>query len=177
MAAGVEDLNELARLVGSDIGKLPSRKVLIQYRSYFRRYGETWVKIPRMVAQQWKINNPKRRDDANHHWKVNNRARHLLNQCRGSAKKRKQECTITVDAIEEMLVPMVCAVTGLPLTWEYGGDSAHNPWMPSIDRLDSSKGYVPGNVRAVCWAFNQMRGDFNDEVVMTLAKALISKRI
>lgn len=173
MAAGVEDLDELARLVKGDVGKLPGRKVLTQYRSYFRRYGEAWVKVPRAVTRQWKADNPEKMDDANRRWKAGNRARYLLNQCRGSAKKRRQECSITADDIEKMLAPMVCATTGLPLTWEHGGGSARNPWAPSVDRIDCSKGYVPGNVRVVCWAFNQMRGDFPDEVVLMLAKALI----
>ncbi len=35
----------------------------------------------------------------------------------------------------------------------------------SIDRIDSSKGYVRGNVQLVCWVVNQMKNDLtNDEL-------------
>ena len=74
-----------------------------------------------------------------------------------------------------MLKPMACEATGLPLLLEWKGPSGSNPWAPSVDRLDNSLGYVPGNVRIVCWAFNNMRGDFPDEVVETLVRACHAK--
>ena len=77
--------------------------------------------------------------------------------------------------VEEMLAPMVCSATGLPLSWEHDGTSYRRPWAPSIDRIDCSKGYVPGNVRVVCSAFNTMRNEFPDEVVFALAKALAAR--
>lgn len=74
-----------------------------------------------------------------------------------------------------MLEPMTCSATGLPLAWEYDGATRTNPWTPSIDRIDNSKGYLPGNVRVVCGAFNTMRNEYPDDVVFALAKALAAR--
>ena len=49
----------------------------------------------------------------------------------------------------------LCSVTGIPFVLDSTGDSAvKHPLAPSIDRIDSSKGYTADNVRVVCWAVN-----------------------
>lgn len=190
MAAAVDDLEELARLVETDTGRTPSRRVLFDYRSKFRRYGEGWVAANRQTARRWqeenperlrervrrwKADNPEKPREASRRWQASNPAKKLLGQCRRRARDRGRECTITAEMIEAMLAPMLCSATGLPLSLEHGGDSARNPWAPSIDRIDCSKGYVPGNVRVVCALYNIARGDFPDEAVMTMAKALAAR--
>jgi hypothetical protein len=164
LAAGVDDRDELARLIESDTGKAPSRLTLKDYHERFRRHGAEWVAIEL-----------KRNRKKNLRWAMESPARKLLSRCHSSALTRDQECTITIEFIEQMLAPMVCSVTGLPLTWEHDGSTRANPWAPSIDRIDCSLGYVPGNVRVVCWAFNMMRSDWPDEVIMTVVKSLANR--
>lgn len=179
MTAGVEDLDELARLVEQDTGRVPSIKVLRNSRSYFRKHGPAWLDVEREKTakrnRRWMTENAAKHRETCRRWDVENPAKKLLNTCRRNAKVRGHECTITVEVIAAMLAPMTCSATGLPLTWEHLGGSKANPWAPSIDRLDCSRGYVSGNVRVVCWAFNQMRGDFPDEAVFALAKAVAAR--
>jgi hypothetical protein len=35
--------------------------------------------------------------------------------------------------------------------------------MPSIDRIDSSKGYTPDNCRVVLWIINQAKNDISED--------------
>jgi len=179
LAAGVMDLDELARLVEQDTGKVPSRNTLKNSRSHFRRYGVGWCDVQRAQTKEASKRryetDPEKVREANRRWKTDNPASHLLRNCRGNARKRGLDFALTVEGIEGMLAPMTCSATGLPLTWEHDGSTRANPWAPSIDRLDCSRGYVPGNVRVVCWAFNMMRGDFPEEVVMALAKAVAAR--
>lgn len=134
----------------------------------------------RAYSQEWRAANPEKALAVNRknteRWRKEKPASVILNNCRKNARVRGHECTITAADVEALLEPMTCSVTGLPLSWEYDGASRANPWAPSLDRIDGSLGYVPGNVRAVCWAFNQMRGDFPDEVLATLAEAFIRRR-
>ena len=60
------------------------------------------------------------------------------------------ECTLTVEWIEQRLLQGVCEVTGI--AFEMKGD--RRPFMPSIDRIDSGKGYTPDNCRVVLWIIN-----------------------
>lgn len=179
MAAGVDNLDELARLVEADTGRASNRKVLSSYRSYFRRHGPGWVEVSRAetceASKRWHKSNREQSLQKNRQWKAENPARTLLGNCRASAKQRGHECTLTVEMVEEMIATMVCSVTGLPLTWEHDGSSRSNPWAPSVDRIDCSHGYVPGNVRVVCVLYNLARNSFPDEAVVTMAKALAAR--
>ncbi len=53
-----------------------------------------------------------------------------------------------------------CEATGLPFDLDAGVD--RNPYFPSLDRIDNSKGYLDDNVRVVVRAFNLIRGDWDD---------------
>lgn len=168
LVSGVDDLDELHARAEVELGQTLSRKVLRDYRSRFKRLGPDWASL---VSAQ----NAETHRAASLRWKTANIARKLLHQCRASARYRRHECTITEELLTELLHGMTCSVTGLPLSLEWKGPSGSNPWAPSVDRLDNSRGYVPGNVRMVCWAFNNMRGDFPDEVVETLIRACASR--
>lgn len=168
LVAGVDDLDELHARAEAELGQILSRKVLRDYRSRFKRLGPNWSSL--ITAQ-----NAETHRSASRRWKTANLARKLLHQCKASARYRGHECTLTVELLETLLQSMVCSATGLPLSLEWKGPSGSNPWAPSVDRLNNSLGYAPGNVRIVCWAFNNMRGDFPDEVVETLVRAYSSR--
>lgn len=71
---------------------------------------------------------------------------------------------LTLDYFRTLVDPMVCSRTGHVLSWDWDGPGA-NPWAPSVDRLDSARGYVPDNVQLVCWIYNQCKGQWPDDVV------------
>lgn len=207
MAAGVEDLDELARLCALELGREPSRRSLMSYRSNFRRHGADWLgqrddaarreadrryaernrdavrardeawrqENPEKVREanrRWYKNNPERAKEGCRRWRRENVARALLSQARSRAKRRGLDCTVTEAEVEALIASGACALTGLPFVMEWEGPSVKNPWAPSLDRLDVRLGYVPGNVRAVCWIVNHMRGDYPDEVLAKAAGAV-----
>ena len=70
--------------------------------------------------------------------------------------------------------PTHCAVTGLELTYslcaEEDGRGRLN--AASIDRIDSSLGYVPGNVRVISWIGNSMKGDLSESDFLNVIKLI-----
>lgn len=211
MAAGIEDLEELARLCELETGKPPGRHSLMSYRSKFRRDGANWLakrdaeatreasrkyhernrdaareksrewhrrrresdpEGARETSRRWYEANKEKSKAISDRWRAKNVARALLSQARGRAGRRGMECSITEPDVEAMLAPGVCALTGLPFVMEWDGPSRRNPWTPSLDRIDVTKGYIDGNVRAVCWIVNHIRCDYPDEVVAIAAKAM-----
>jgi hypothetical protein len=67
-----------------------------------------------------------------------------------------------------------CAVTGLPFDLKPGPDKHHaNPWAPSLDRRDSSKGYTPDNVQVVVAAYNYAKSEWSEDVLLRLARAIV----
>jgi len=102
------------------------------------------------------------------------RASNLLNGCKDSSRKRNQECDLTIEQVLVLVEPMRCSVTGVELRWEWEGESTHNPWAPSLDRLDNDKGYTLGNVRLVCWIFNRALFTWEDDVFDKLARSYVA---
>lgn len=84
---------------------------------------------------------------------------------------------LTEAFIEKLLEPMVCSKTGIPLTLtDEGNAQAGNPWAPSIDRIDSTRGYTQDNVQLVCWAFNMAKGPWSEEVFRVVAQGFLEKQ-
>ncbi len=63
-----------------------------------------------------------------------------------------------------------CALSGLPFSF---GSQDHHPFSPSIDRIESSKGYTQDNCRFVLFAVNSFKGTGTDEQMLEIANALI----
>lgn len=64
-----------------------------------------------------------------------------------------------------------CAVSGLPFSDVKLGNAHKRPWMPSIDRIDCTKGYTRDNVRIVCVAVNTLLQDWGDPVWLAIKLA------
>jgi len=83
----------------------------------------------------------------------------LLYAARGRAKKAGFPCTITVD---DIVIPEVCPVLGIPLFPSVGNGRKHPaliPNSPSVDRLDNDKGYTPDNIRVISMRANDIKSN------------------
>ncbi|AMR79437.1 MULTISPECIES: hypothetical protein [Cupriavidus] len=78
-------------------------------------------------------------------------ARLLLKSSRYRAKRGGLRHTLT---LADIYVPDRCPVLGLRLIPSKG---RAGPNSPSLDRIDSRKGYVPGNVIVVSWRANELK--------------------
>lgn len=70
-----------------------------------------------------------------------------------------------------------CAVSGLFFSGLRVNESRARPYYPSIDRIDSSKGYSKDNVRFVCCAVNIALNDFGDEVLKQIAFGVVKESV
>lgn len=82
--------------------------------------------------------------------------------------------SLSWEPIAQAIATGRCAATGLPFDLEPGPDRHHaNPWAPSLDRRDSSKGYTHDNVQVVCAAYNYAKSEWSEDVLLTLARAIV----
>lgn len=109
--------------------------------------------------------------------------RPLYQAARKNARARGIAFELEMDDIEAMVRRSGgrCEVTGVTLSTDRGtlpaGRRMRRPWAPSIDRMDSSKGYAPGNCRIVCCAANYAMSQWGEDVLLEMAKAMARKRI
>lgn len=78
---------------------------------------------------------------------------YVLSVAKSRARKKGLEFSITS---ADVPVPAACPVLGVPLK---KGVGKSDPCSPSIDRIDSSKGYVPGNVWVISYLANARKND------------------
>ncbi len=77
--------------------------------------------------------------------------------------------------------PKVCPVLGVELKWGKKGTNGNNkggtadPFSPSLDRIDSTKGYIPGNVMIISTLANIMKSNATVEQLINFSKYMLSK--
>ncbi len=106
-------------------------------------------------------------------WRKANRKRHLGRPERvwlNRVKKRAREIGVEFSIEEEdMRIPETCPLLGIPIL----RTAEHNsPNLPSLDRIDPSKGYVKGNVRVISFLANAMKRDATKEQLLAFAENL-----
>lgn len=96
----------------------------------------------------------------------------VLHTTRNRAKVRGYEFDLTYDwAVERAKEQKFkCALTGILFNSAWDRESRANPFVPSIDRIDCSKGYTPDNSRLVICAVNLMMMDWGEELFALVAK-------
>lgn len=99
--------------------------------------------------------------------------RRLIYYSKVRAKEKNIEHTITKEWLKEKLKEDKCELTKLPFSYDL--DKPRNPFGPSIDRIDITKGYTPENCRLVLWAVNTGLGHYTEKDLYTICKAYLLK--
>ncbi len=86
----------------------------------------------------------------------------MLYAARLRAKKRGWDCNIDVS---DIVIPATCPVLGIPIE---RGQSRLSKTSPTLDRVDTTKGYVKGNVRVISNKANMCKSDMTPEQIRSL---------
>lgn len=86
----------------------------------------------------------------------------MLHHARRRAVQKKLSCTITTEWIVERLGR--CEATGIEFDFS-PQRVGRNPFAPSLDRRDGTKGYTPENTQVVVWIHNAARNEWGTEAL------------
>lgn len=85
--------------------------------------------------------------------------------------------TVTAAWVRKKIEHGVCAVTGIPFELDNGeGTEKVNPYTPSADRIDPSKGYTYRNTQIVVWAYNRAKGEYAERTFTRVARCFLEQR-
>lgn len=94
-----------------------------------------------------------------------------ISNIKNRTKKNGWDFDITTEFIRKLFSKQngKCAVTKIPFTFNPIKHNSHkgrrkDPFSPSIDRIDSSKGYTKNNIRLVCVIVNLALNEFGDQI-------------
>lgn len=128
-------------------------------RAYQKAYREKHVEKFNRRVSEWRRSDP---------------ARTIIARAKHRAKKIGIEFSITVNDI--LPLPTHCPVLGIPL--KMGTRSKGSAYIEagcySLDRIDSSKGYVPGNVVIMSFRANSIKNDATPEEIHALSRWIAS---
>ena len=108
------------------------------------------------------------------HWNFHRVAYMLWSATQHRSKDRNLEFDLDIDWIKNRLI--FCEVTGIAFelrdmdvksTTNY---SNRKPLTPSIDKIDSTKGYTKDNCRVVCWWYNLAKSNWDDDTVERIVR-------
>lgn len=93
-----------------------------------------------------------------------------------SIKRRDKDYDLTLFDIKEQWEKQngICPYTGWELILETGN---RLPKQASLDRIDSSKGYIKGNIQFVAYIANIAKSTYDEEVLFNFCKAVTKKAI
>lgn len=92
---------------------------------------------------------------------------------RNRAKQKGMDFDLTKEWVKARAEK--CELSGLPFRPEYDGVHGRNPFAPSVDRIDSSKGYTQDNCRVILYCLNMGLGQWGLEEVAPVWAAVLAK--
>lgn len=109
------------------------------------------------------------RDPANRHAievrsRIKYQERYLVRTSRANARVKGLAHTITESDIQ---IPLVCPALQVP--FEYG-----TPYAVSVDRIDSTIGYIPGNIQILSKKANMMKNNATAEQLRLFARWILN---
>jgi len=101
---------------------------------------------------------------------VKNYRKHIVRYLVKSARRRAKEKGIIFDiTTDHISLPELCPLLGIPMKMN---ENKRQPNSYSIDKIDNTKGYTPGNVWVISSKANLLKGDATIEELEMLVKNL-----
>lgn len=103
-------------------------------------------------------------------WKL----RRLIEDSKVRAKRASVNHDLDLSYLREIL-PECCPYLGTKFHWEAKvncGPRSPHPCSPSIDRIDSSRGYVKGNVAIVSHRANSIKNDASEMELIEMGRRI-----
>jgi len=104
------------------------------------------------------------------------RAAFLVKSAKERERPKGNQVTLSVEEITKKIEKGYCELTGLPFDLFPSTTHHHNPYAPSLDRIDSSnREYSPQNTRVVLTSVNVALGQYGEQIMLPILKAMVNK--
>lgn len=150
----------------------PNGKIFWCYRSDQKSengfFNERWIEKTDLN----RVKNLSKTTTTQHFIRPFGRAKKLLNAARKRAIKKKLEFSLDIHDILPQLEIGTCQLTGLSFQFEQTNKFHKHPFSPSIDRINSKKGYTKDNIRIILSSLNIALSEYGEDHLIMLVKAM-----
>ena len=120
-------------------------------------------------SKEFRTNHPILAKQSKLNCRAKDPVKYILINIKSRCKLNNTEFNITKD---DLVYIDTCPVLGIKLDYLTTAESRGLPKdnAASIDRIDNSKGYIPGNVRIVSWRANKIKNDIKISEMQAIIK-------
>jgi len=90
----------------------------------------------------------------------------MFARAKSRAKKKGLDFSIT---LSDIIIPEFCPILGCKLECKSGKPGGQKA-SPALDRIDSNKGYIKGNIQIISHLANMMKSHATEEEMISFAK-------
>jgi len=145
--------------------------VFVMYKEYIKKDGYN-----RMVfASPSSIKKNRERNRIN--YKVlNSRILRMLRHCKDRSEKKGIDFDLTIEWFQDQFKQNRCAISGEKFNFGIKvGNTRLDPYSPSVDRIDSAKGYTQDNCRIILTCLNLALNEWGLPLYIKIAKKVLEK--
>lgn len=132
-----------------------------------KRYQEKRAEI-NAASRAWALAHPERVREIDTAARLRRLTLYIYRNVKKRAKKTGQDFSIDYS---DVVVPDVCPIFGVPFNLK--GAAGDCDYSPSIDRIDSSKGYVKGNIQVISKLANCMKWTATPEQIEAFCRGML----
>ena len=115
---------------------------------------------------EWRKHNKAKRNATETKWRISNPEKNLLQAIR----VRDKNCNLD---LSDIVIPEICPALGIPIKVNTEDRTKRPDGTPSIDRVDSTQGYVKGNVRVISSKANRIKQDATEAELRAIAAYMV----
>lgn len=120
-------------------------------------------------SQAWRLAYPEKAKESSKASRDKRQLQGMLYKAKTRAERSGREFSIV---LADLVVPEVCPIFGIPLV--FGASEVNYNFSPSLDRIDSSRGYVKGNIQIISRLANCMKWTATPEQLLEFALGILS---
>lgn len=136
-------------------------------------YWKTWSKQNpekhKQYAKTSYLRNKEKRNQESKDWRLDNIAYNAVRSARVRCRHSGMEFNLDREWAENKYTG-ICELSGI----KFDVSGSHNPYAPSLDRIDNSKGYLKDNCRFILHGLNMLKGIGTDEDMYIIADNFIA---
>jgi hypothetical protein len=119
----------------------------------------------RIRQYNWRHNPTSKYAESSLKYKLTNQEKYIFQRAKIRAKRKGLEFNID---IEDIIIPEKCPLLEIPINMA----ASNQDERPSLDRIDSTKGYVKGNIMIISWKANKLKNNFTSQELLLVGKNL-----
>lgn len=136
-------------------------------RQYTATYRKQHPEKAKASTYRWRDENRNRWNEMRRAGRAKHIIHYLLKEARHRANRAGIDCTVTLDDLPPL--PEKCPIFGIDIIV---GGRGRNGNAPSIDRIDPTRGYIPGNVWIISDRANRVKNNGTAAEHELIAKAM-----